>query len=148
MEEARPGEVKAASDRLWLSVEQSVERRLCEVTLAQHQIDQPLRVDPLAAGSPGHLKEVAAAHVVEAHAVELSEAAEGDRARWHVDAEGEGLCGEEEAQEPRGEHLLHELFVEREHARVVIAHTPASEGHDFAGEVLLPEVVLLDELGL
>ena len=65
------------------------------------------------------------------HAVELAKQVEHHGARGHVDAEREGLGGEEHLQEPRGEHALDELLVDREHAGVVEADAArAVEGCD------------------
>ena len=64
-------------------------------------------------------------------AVELHELLEHDGAGGHVDAEREGLGGEDDLEQASGEQLLDHGLQQRQHAGVVggvAVHDPASEG--------------------
>lgn len=83
--------------------------------------------------------------VAAAGSVELDDAAEADGLGGHVDADGEGLGGEEQLDESRGEEDLHDLLEQREHAGVV--HADAALQQRQHGEDLRQLLVLAAQIG-
>jgi hypothetical protein len=100
-----------------------------------------LDVDAAAAGAAGQLRVLARGERHAGLAVELLQLLEHDRARRHVDAEGQRLRGEDGLHQLLLEELLDDLLERRQEARVV--------GRDAALQALEPLVVAEDgEVGV
>ncbi len=142
VQERAERQAESAPHRLGLSEEQPLHRRFREILRREQRDHEALVVLPLASRAARHLQVVARLHVVERHAVELAQAREHRRPRGHVDPERERLGREEELQEPRREHPLDELLVDREHPGVVVRDPAPRHRHHFA--VLLARVELIE----
>ncbi len=88
----------------------------------------PDLVDPTPSGPTRELGVLPRGQQLVPLPLELPQVLDHDGLRRHVDAEGEGLGGEHDADQPLGEQRLHGLLEHREHPRVM--------GRDAGGEPL------------
>jgi len=81
--------------------------------LVNHEDDDAALVEPTPASSAAHLDVLAGGYVAEGVAVELADAGEDDRLCRHVEAHGEGLCGEKSLDIALLEEDLDDLLQDR-----------------------------------
>ncbi|MGX1121665.1 hypothetical protein RKD37_007028 [Streptomyces ambofaciens] len=127
--------LEAGAQRIRAGAGQSREVLGVHAALPQHH-GVALDVDAAPAGPAGELGELAGGDVGVLLAVPLDELLQHDRAGGHVDAEGEGLGGEDGLHQTADEQLLDDLLEGGQHARVV--------GGDAALQPLQPLVVAQD----
>ncbi len=84
----------------------------------------PLDVDAAPAGPAGQLRVLAGGDVGVLLAVPLDQLLQDHRARGHVDAQRQGLRGEDGLHQAADEQLLHDLLEGRQHAGVVRGDAP------------------------
>ncbi len=93
-----------------------------EAGLPQHH-GVALDVDPTPTGATGQLGELSGCDVGVRLAVPLAQLLEDHRTCRHVDAQSEGLGGEDGLDQPVDEQVLHHLLERGQHAGVVGGHT-------------------------
>ncbi len=126
---------EARAERVGTRGRQAGDLRRVDARLPEHH-RMPLDVEPATSGPAGQLGVLPRGDVGVGLAVPLRELLEHDRAGRHVDAEGQGLGGEDGLHQPPHEELLDALLEDRQHSGVV--------GRDAAREALEEVVVAQD----